>query len=146
MARDFHLSNFLPYLLNQAAEQASQKFAAVYRAEYGLQRTDWRVLAHLGEFGKLSAREICDRAGEHKTRVSRAVSRLEEMGIIYRAASRSDRRKEVLELTIRGLRIYGELTELAKKADEEFAEQLGASDSQALKATLSKLARLHATG
>ena len=54
MARDFHLSNFLPYLLNQAAEQASQKFAAVYRAEYGLQRTDWRVLAHLGEFGKLS--------------------------------------------------------------------------------------------
>ena len=146
MARDFHLSNFLPYLLNQAAEQASQKFAAVYRAEYGLQRTDWRVLAHLGEFGKLSAREICDRAGEHKTRVSRAVSRLEEMGIIYRAASRSDRRKEVLELTIRGLRIYGELTELAKKADEEFAEQLGASDSQALKTTLAKLARLQATG
>ena len=52
-------------------------FAAVYKAEYGMTRPDWRVLANLGQYGRQSARQICARAGMHKTEVSRAVARLD---------------------------------------------------------------------
>ena len=89
MSTGFQLSEFLPYLLNQAAERASQDFAQIYKSRFGMQRTDWRVLAHLGEFGALTARDICARAAEHKTRVSRAVSRLEARGFISRRAASS---------------------------------------------------------
>jgi hypothetical protein len=48
---DFDLDLFLPYLLNQAAEVTSQNFQAVYKAEYGMTRTQWRIMANLGREG-----------------------------------------------------------------------------------------------
>ena len=142
MKPDFELSNFLPYLLNQAAEKASADFAAVYKSKYGLQRTDWRVVAHLGEFGALSARQICDRAGEHKTKVSRAVSRLESMGLLHRASSDQDRRTEILDLTLKGQRTYRDLTKLAEDQDANLADQLGGEVVKDLKSVLLSIADL----
>ena len=60
--RDFDLQDFLPYLLNQAAEATSKGFHATYKAAYGMTRTQWRVLAHLGKFGAMTARDICARS------------------------------------------------------------------------------------
>lgn len=141
MKPDFQLSEFLPYLLNQAAERASLDFAAVYRERFGLHRTDWRVLAHLGEFGEMSAREICDRASEHKTRVSRSVSRLVDLGYVTRQPSPADRRLEDLSLTLRGESVYRELTRLAKKQNDQLARSLGAENAKALKTTLLNIAQ-----
>jgi hypothetical protein len=56
---DFDLERFLPYLLNQAAEATSKSFQASYKATYGMTRTQWRVLANLGKFGSMTARDIC---------------------------------------------------------------------------------------
>ena len=44
----FELSAFTPYLLNQAAEAQSDVFSRNYRDLYGMLRTEWRVLFHLG--------------------------------------------------------------------------------------------------
>ena len=35
---DFELQNFLPYLLNQAAESSSMAFRTYYRDKYGMLR------------------------------------------------------------------------------------------------------------
>ena len=42
----FDLQLFLPYLLNQAAEESSLSFQRVYKDRYGMLRTEWRVLFH----------------------------------------------------------------------------------------------------
>ena len=73
-AKDFDLDLFLPYLLNQAAETTSFGFHAVYRDRYGMTRTQWRVLANLGKFGAMTARDICAISHIEKTKVSRAVA------------------------------------------------------------------------
>jgi hypothetical protein len=49
--REFDLDRFLPCLLSQAAEATRRSFQAIYKAEYGLRRTQWRVMAHLGKYG-----------------------------------------------------------------------------------------------
>ena len=59
---DFDLQNFLPYLLNQAAEESSLAFQNIYKDRYGMLRTEWRVLFHLGIYGRLTAKEICERS------------------------------------------------------------------------------------
>ena len=69
---DFDLQNFLPYLLNQAAEESSLAFQNIYKDRYGMLRTEWRVLFHLGVFGRLAAQEICERPPMHKTKNHRA--------------------------------------------------------------------------
>ena len=68
----FDLEGFLPYLLNQAAEATSRAFQAVYRERYGMTRTQWRVLAHLGQFGAMTARDIFAGSPIAKTKVSPA--------------------------------------------------------------------------
>ena len=85
----FDLERFLPYLLNQAAEATSRSFHATYRHAYGMTRTQWRVLANLGKFGAMSARDICVISHIEKTKVSRAVAALEAEGLLSRSISPS---------------------------------------------------------
>lgn len=122
---DFDLQNFLPYLLNQAAEAASKGFQASYKAAYGMTRTQWRVLAHLGKFGALTARDICARAHVEKTKVSRAVAALEDQGWLARSPSPTDCRAEILMLTDRGRAVYADLGRRAIAYDLALRAVLG---------------------
>ncbi|MEL6647251.1 MAG: helix-turn-helix domain-containing protein, partial [Pseudomonadota bacterium] len=80
----FDLRDFMPYLLNQAADTSSRDFQGYYKGKYGMLRTEWRVLFHLGRYGAMTAREVCDRAGIHKTKVSRAVAAMDQKRLIRR--------------------------------------------------------------
>jgi DNA-binding MarR family transcriptional regulator len=122
---DFDLERFLPYLLNQAAEATSRSFQASYKATYGMTRTQWRVLANLGKFGSMTARDICAISHIEKTKVSRAVSALEEDLLLSRAVSPQDRRAEILSLTDRGREVFADLGQKAIEYDLALRAQIG---------------------
>lgn len=84
----FDLETFLPYLLNQAAEATSHGFQTVYPDRYGFTRTQWRVLANLGKFCAMTARDICAIGHIEKTKVSRAVAALEQGGCCHAPPAR----------------------------------------------------------
>ena len=50
---DSEPADFLPYLLAMAAEKTSQEFQRYYKDRYGMLRTEWRVLFHLGCYGDM---------------------------------------------------------------------------------------------
>jgi len=133
------LSNFLPYLLNQAAEQTSRNFQRHYRDRYGMLRTEWRVLFHLGRRGTMTAKQICEQAGIHKTKVSRAVQALEDKRYLVRRTVERDRRSETLDLTKAGSAVFADLSEIAASYDRNFETLLGPRDLAALKAMLAAL-------
>ena len=54
------LSLFLPYLLHRAAEQTGAEFQRNYKDKYGMLRTEWRVLFHVGHQPGMSAKDICE--------------------------------------------------------------------------------------
>lgn len=137
---DFELSSFTPYLLNQAAERQSEAFAETYRARYGMLRTEWRVLFHLGRYGPLSAKEISERASVHKTKVSRAVRALEQKRFLERATSPEDRRVERLTLRAPGLEAFRHLSGAAQEFEANLVRRLGQRDAAKLKALLQVLA------
>jgi len=134
---DFRLETFLPYRLNQAAERVSQRFAAQYRTRYRMTRPEWRTLAALGAYGRMTATEIGANSSMHKTKVSRAVRALEEKRWLKRRENADDRRIEHLELTPAGRRIHGEMIELARAYQEELARLLGKDGLERLEAGLS---------
>jgi DNA-binding MarR family transcriptional regulator len=142
----FDLQDFLPYLLNQAAEATSQDFEAQYRSRYGMTRTQWRVLANLGKFGAMTARDICAISHIEKTKVSRAVAALEQSRILSRAASSKDRRTEHLSLTKTGEAVFAELGELAVAFDAQLRNQLGPAEVGHLVALLGRLIALSPPG
>lgn len=137
----FDLENFLPYLLNQAAEATSHGFQSIYRDRYGFTRTQWRVMANLGKFGAMTARDICAISHIEKTKVSRAVAALEEAEMLSRTPSETDRRAEMLSLTPQGQSTFAELGKLAIGFDQQLREALGEAETHALAAILKRLAK-----
>lgn len=125
MTGTFDLQKFLPYLLNQAAEATSRGFQATYRDQYGLSRTQWRVMANLGRFGAMTARDICRISHIDKTKVSRAVAGMEAEGLLTRATSDQDRRAENLSLTIKGRAVFGQIGQRALAFDADLRQRLG---------------------
>lgn len=137
---DFFLQNFLPFLLNQAAERASLEFQAVYKGRYGMLRTEWRVLFHLGLFGEMTAKEIGERARMHKTKISRAVSKLEERRYLKRTRDESDRRAEWLTLTPAGQAVYRDLYGVAASYDARLSDLFSEKEAALLRQMLRRLA------
>ena len=121
---DFDLGTFLPYLLNQAAEATSRSFQSTYRTRYGLSRTEWRVMANLGRFGAMTARDICRISHVDKTKVSRAVAAMEAEGLLTRSPSTTDRRAEDLALTGKGRALFAEIGRHALDFDADLRARL----------------------
>lgn len=142
MADGFDLEEFLPYSLNRAAEAASIGFQAVYKARYGMLRTEWRVLAHLGRYGAMTARDICARADLHKTKVSRAVKSLESRRFVTRRTLEADRRQEVLTLTPAGAAAFRHLADEAQSYDVKLASYLSPDDIHTLRRALRVLSAI----
>lgn len=138
----FALKDFMPYLLNQAADATSREFETAYKTKYGMLRTEWRVVFHLGHYGKMPAKEICERARIHKTKVSRAVQALETKRYLSRKELPDDRRHETLALTKSGMRVFEDLLEQAKQFDADMMADFTQSECLQIRRFLIKIAKL----
>jgi len=125
---DFLLTEFLPYLLNRAAEDSSVEFAKIYKDQHGLLRTDWRILFHLGQFGGMTATEIGQRSKIHKTKISRSVAALQKRRLLARTRNETDRRSEQLCLTLAGEKMFEELSNTANRYNAALLEKIPLED------------------
>lgn len=128
------LESFLPYRLARAAEIVSRQFAALYRDRHGMTRPEWRTLATIGQFNRITATEIGRHSSMHKTKVSRAIRTLEERKWITREADSTDRRIEHIELTREGRQHYRDLVALARDYEARLLETLGEPGGRSLEA------------
>lgn len=140
-AASLELENFLPYRLNRLAEAVSRDFQTIYRTRYGLTRPEWRLLASLGQNGTMTATEVGRDSAMHKTKVSRAVSALEERRWLKRETDPDDRRVERLALTPAGAKAYAELVPLARRFEADLLRMLEPAERKALSIGLAAVER-----
>jgi len=138
----FDLRDFLPYLFNQAAEISSLEFQRYYKDKYGMLRTEWRVIFHLGRYGEMTATEICDRASMHKTKISRAVSALEAKRFLTRTQMKDDRRHETLSLTKTGEAAFSDLAAEAQRFNAQLTQHFSEKETEILHQCLIKITNL----
>jgi DNA-binding MarR family transcriptional regulator len=113
------LAGFVPYRLNRLAVGVSNHLSDIYRERFGLDVSEWRVMATVGSRHGCTAQHIAESTRMHKTRVSRAVAHLEERELIERASSAADRREREVRLTKAGRRMYAELVPLVLERERE---------------------------
>ena len=109
-------------------------------------RTEWRVLFHLWREGDQTAKQICETAALHKTKVSRAVKALESKRFISREVNETDRRSEILSLTKQGKTVFVDLSRVASDYNKMFQHRLGTTAHADLVVTLQKLISMNKTG
>ncbi len=133
------LESFLPYRLNVLATSVSQSLARVYGERFGISIPEWRVLATLGQFQEITAREIGLHSHMHKTTVSRAVASLADRHLIARRQNNADMREAFLTMTPRGQATYLQIVPLARAFAEQLSEGLSRDELQLLDGLISKL-------
>ncbi|AVM74287.1 MarR family winged helix-turn-helix transcriptional regulator [Magnetospirillum gryphiswaldense] len=120
-------------------EQVSRSLAALYSDRFGLTPPEWRAMAVLAGFQPLSANGICQRTNMDKVRVTRAIARMIEAGLVSRQEDETDRRYVSLRLTAKGTEVYGQILPLVQAREAEILSALSADEITALDSILRKL-------
>ena len=112
---------------------------------YRLSVTEWRVMAVLGRYAGISAREVATRTAMDKVAVSRAVARMLESGRIERDVANHDKRQSELRLTASGRAIYSQVAPLALQHETRLLAQLDEAERKSLTCILDKLWRIESS-
>jgi DNA-binding MarR family transcriptional regulator len=131
------LEHYLPYRLNVLAALVSQGVAKRYAARFKIDLPEWRVIAALGEWGQLTAKEIGAKSHMHKTKVSRAIGQLATRKLVERRPNERDLREAFVRLTREGRQLYVALAPTAIAYGERLSDGLQHEDI----ATLDRLLR-----
>ena len=128
MTQAFDLSRFLPYQLAFLSERVSRRLSEDYQRSHGLSVADWRVLVHLQRCGTASVRDIQEYTNLEKSRVSRAVSRLESAGLLAKSTDGTDARLVEISLTSSGKHILDEVLPAATQVERTLLKGVSPED------------------
>lgn len=126
------LERFFPYKLAVVAESFSRQLVAVYRAEYGLSREEWRLLYLLGDATEIDSLALSRRTTLDKVQVSRAAQRLEEKGLIRRAIAKQDRRLRVYTITKSGKALFEQVVPKVQGRAKSILAHMTEAEKEAL--------------
>ncbi len=128
MPTSFHLSAFLPYRLAVLSERVSRRLSVEYDRSHGLSVAEWRVLVHLSRCGAVSVRDIHDCVNLEKPRVSRAVARLEQQGLVSKAPVDGDGRLVAISLTADGRAVLEDIVPTARSVENTLKDAVSPKD------------------
>jgi DNA-binding MarR family transcriptional regulator len=134
------LFKFVPFRLNRLGAEVSAALSSEYRARYGLDIPEWRVMATLGFRNEAcSAQYIAQCTRTHKSTISRAVTSLLEHGLIERVENAEDRREFRLRMTHKGQALYEELIPRLLRREQEILSCLTAQERKEFARLLGKI-------
>ncbi|MGB3045330.1 MAG: MarR family transcriptional regulator [Xanthobacteraceae bacterium] len=134
------LFKFVPFRLNRLGAEVSAALSSEYRARYGLDIPEWRVMATLGFRNEAcSAQYIAQCTRTHKSTISRAVTSLLEHELIERVENTEDRREFRLALTRKGQALYEELIPRLLRREQEILSCLTAQERKEFARLLGKI-------
>lgn len=136
------LNEFLPFQLAVVANKVSQKVAKIIEEEFKLHIPEWRILATLLYHSPVSSQILVQRTAMDPARVSRAQTRLTDLGLIDVQQDPGDKRRVLIMLTKRGSEIVSETLPRAIEAEQEIFGSLTDAERANLEATLEKLFRV----
>ena len=135
------LEAFLPYRLNRLAEMVSQALSRIYAEQYDITIPEWRVVATLGQFQTMTARDIGRHSKMNKTKVSRATASLEAKNLIHRQPNPDDMREAFLALSPAGNEMYSNIVPDALTFNAGLLGALSEAEQKSLDKLVVKLTR-----
>ena len=135
---DAHLGFWMRFVSNQV----SAEFERAVEAR-GVSVSEWVALRTLYDQAESTHAALMAALGMTKGAVSKVVSRLQDKGLVTRAAHDADARAQVLVLTRAGRALVPALARDADANDDRFFGHLSAGQRRDLRALLQEMVRLH---
>ncbi len=135
----FELEKYLPYQLVKLAKKVADAGNAEFAAPFNVSLAEWRILATIGQAGTISSRGLPDRTFMDKSKVSRALIKLETKKLIDREQNSEDNRSALLKFTPRGVELYNMLVRLALQWETDLISVFSTEEQSAFISSLEKL-------
>ena len=135
------LDEWMPYQCSVIANRVSACLQGMYGERHGLSVPGWRVMAVLGRYAPLSAKEVGERTAMDQVQVTRAINQMSSVGLISRRVDQLDRRKVALRLSRKGLAAYNEIVPVAHAVEASLLAALTPRERKVLSTIMASLVR-----
>lgn len=137
-AAHLDLEHRTAYRFSILAAQSTRCMSDLYR-KLGLTVGGWRTLSLIGRYEPIHPSNIAERTSVDPDKVTRAVDRLVEKGLVARKVDKQDRRRIVLTLTARGKRVYTEIDAIRRAVEQTFLSVLSKEELGVFNKVMDKL-------
>lgn len=131
--------DFVPFRLNRLAFEVSNELAMVYQERFNIDVVEWRILVTLSSTEPCSAQHIVRCTRTHKSRISRGVKRLLDVGLIKRQECRADAREINLKRSTKGKNLYNKMEPLILEQEQKILDCLTEEEKKSFAQLLGKL-------
>ena len=133
------LENFFPYRISILATLIRRAISEIYRDEPGLTEPEWKVLTTLAHKGPLPSGDIGLHMTLDRMAVSRALTRLIELGLVGRTPYERDQRMSEVNLSPYGSKVFDRLARQAAMIENSILESLDRKEVAELLRLIDKL-------
>ena len=130
--------DFLGYRIFRTQCVVTQLLAREF-APYGVTPIQWNALVFLDRFGSLSQRQLATHLHREPATITRAVDKLESMGLVAREPDASDRRVNVITPTDKARGLLAEIQPAAERAALVVQSDLSDEEAKQLMALLDRV-------
>jgi DNA-binding MarR family transcriptional regulator len=134
-----HIDDFLLYRMHNLTRAGARGVGLMFRREIGISRRDWRILAFVGQFPRLSLTDLSTIAGLDTVIASRCVADLVERKLVSKSRLPSNKRLTVLTLTEPGQSAYQRALDGGRAYNMLLASCLTDDEASVLDGLLSRL-------
>ncbi|HPQ94664.1 MAG: winged helix-turn-helix transcriptional regulator [Thiothrix sp.] len=135
-----NIEHYAPFLLNAVSNAWQRKTSSIYRDQFDLGITDWRVIAMLNIEPEITANRICEVIHLDKAAVSRSLRCLSEREFVtFETASPTDPRKRRWRLSPRGLEVHDELMRHALACEQALVGDVDPHDLETFYAVMRQM-------
>ena len=123
----FVLDDYVLYNLNRAAAVYNDEMAAALKS-YRLTTMEWRILMLLNDKSPSSVGDLARRSVTKMPTLTRTLIRMEEEGLVKRAAPADDRRFVDVTMTPKAVKTLRQVKEIGQRVFERAFEGVSASE------------------
>ena len=134
------LDRYVPALITFIANKLSRSATVLYQKRFGVNVTEWRILALLAIEPAISAARICHVIGYDKGPVSRTLAVMEERGLVTIRTDKNDGRTHAISLTPKGQSTHDRVIALALERERRLLSCLSKDERDVL---INLLVRIH---
>lgn len=143
---EYELDDALGFIMHRASLRYRCKMGRRFKM-YDITAEQWAVLCRLREQSSgLSQKELAERIVKDQPNITRILDKLEQKGLIRRAANVNDRRAFLIYLTPAGESLMEKLIPLAESVSNDACEGFTQEELASLKNLLTRVWRNLGTG
>ena len=122
------LERRVSYRCSMIAARITRLLAPMWQQRHRLSVVNWRVLAVIGRYAPLSAKEVALHTSSEPFRVSRALEALIRRRLVVRDIDRDDRRRVRLRLSSTGKAVHRSIETSVNQLEQAVLEGMSAAE------------------